>query len=158
MRTHKFAEIFPLMNDKESTALKQDIQEKGLQEEIVTFEEKILDGRNRYNACQELNLTPKFRQYKGNDALGYVTSTNLKRRQLTDSQKAVVGTKYKKHYIGPAAERQKASRFGGEGTSSLTEEEIGRAIDKAGKAVGVSGKYIYIWQNKLLQKNQKLKN
>jgi len=139
MKTHEFAEIFPLMNRKEFGELKNDIQEKGQQELVVLFEGKILDGRNRYNACKELKIEPKFREYKGKDPLGYVMSTNLKRRHLTDSQKAVVGRRYKVYYakLYPVGRPKK-----GEPVHTIKSEGKERASEKAGEVAGVSGRYI----------------
>ena len=67
MKTHNLASIFPMMNEKEFKELKEDIKQNGLIDTIITFEEKILDGRNRYNACKELGVEPKFKEYKGSN-------------------------------------------------------------------------------------------
>ncbi|KKN13995.1 hypothetical protein LCGC14_1000720 [marine sediment metagenome] len=91
MKTHNLASIFPMMNEKEFKELKEDIKQNGLIDTIITFEEKILDGRNRYNACKELGVEPKFKEYKGSNPLQFIISTNLKRRHLNESQKAIIG-------------------------------------------------------------------
>ena len=51
---------------------------------------RILDGRNRAKACQELGIEPKYVEYEGNDPVGFVLSKNLHRRQLTQSQLAML--------------------------------------------------------------------
>ena len=135
MDTHEYADIFPMMSGKEFKELKKDIGENGLQQSIITFEGKILDGRNRFNACKELDIEPTMEEYEGDNALQYVMSTNLRRRHLTDSQKAVVGIKYKKYYSKFAKERMMA------GTPSVPEHK-GRASEKAGETVGVRGRII----------------
>ena len=64
-------------------------------------------------------------------------STNLKRRHLTDSQKAVVGRRYKKQFAIWAKRTQ--------GHRSDIKEPVPtseQSRDKAGDAVGVSGRYI----------------
>ncbi len=48
---HELASQFPLMSDLEYEALRQDIANNGLNEPLILFEGKILDGRNRYRAC-----------------------------------------------------------------------------------------------------------
>ena len=132
MKIHEFANIFPLMNAKEFEELKEDIKENSLLESIITFKGKILDGRNRYNVCKELKINPTFKEYKGKNALSYVLSTNLKRRQLNDSQKAIVGLRYKKYY----AKLYPQGKHHGE----LVHSE--RSSNRAGKVVGISGRYI----------------
>src|SRR5262249_12645705 len=51
---------------------------------------KILDGRNRYNACKALLRDPITDEYKGTDPLGFVLSANLHRRHLKESQRALI--------------------------------------------------------------------
>ena len=53
---HPAAEIFPLMSDEEFKGLVADIQEHGLREPIVLHDGKVLDGRNRVRACEELGI------------------------------------------------------------------------------------------------------
>lgn len=88
---HPLAEHFPLMSAPEFEALKKDIKEHGLQEPICLFEGKILDGRNRYNACLELGIEPRFEQrdFSHEEAVAFSISQNLQRRHLTKSQQAM---------------------------------------------------------------------
>lgn len=51
MDFHPIANLFPLMTGDEYLALVEDIRANGLLEPVVLYEGKILDGRNRYNAC-----------------------------------------------------------------------------------------------------------
>jgi len=90
---HPLAEIFPLIHGKEFVELKKDIQANGVHEAIVLYEGQILDGRNRFRACQETGVEPPFVNYSGDDPAGYVISLNLHRRHLTESQRAMVADK-----------------------------------------------------------------
>src|SRR5262249_42808299 len=90
---HPFADIFPRLKDINPEAYKafvEDIKEREQQEYVVTYEDKVLDGRNRMDACQELGKPLKFRPYIGNDPVGFVLSANLHRRHLNESQRAMV--------------------------------------------------------------------
>jgi len=63
----------------------------GLRVPIAVYDDQILDGRNRYHACKMAGVEPRFTTPKlANDeeALMYVRSANLKRRDLTPTQKA----------------------------------------------------------------------
>src|SRR5262249_38275842 len=89
---HPLADKFPPMTDTEYDALVADIRAHGQREPIVTYEGKILDGRNRYHACCELGLEPWTKRFEDvvstNDSpAAFVVSVNIHRRHLTLEQK-----------------------------------------------------------------------
>jgi hypothetical protein len=88
--SHPLADIFPPMTKAELAALAEDIKANGLQLPIVLFEGKILDGRSRYSGCETSGIEPDFREYNGDEPLQYSLSLNLKRRNLTKSQRAAI--------------------------------------------------------------------
>ena len=90
LEAHPLAEMFPLMDHESITALADDIKQNGLNQPILIHEGLILDGRNRFKACQLAGVDPVFDNYQGDDPLGYVLSLNLHRRHLTPSQRAAL--------------------------------------------------------------------
>jgi hypothetical protein len=100
--------MFPMLGAEEQRALTADIRDNGLHAPIVTFEGKILDGRNRYRACQVAGVKPVYKEYKGVDPLGYVVSLNLKRRHLDESQRGMVAAKIATLPDGVRSDRQAA--------------------------------------------------
>ena len=58
LETHVIADIFPLMSTQEFDDLVRDIRLRGQREPIRLYEGQILDGCNRYRACQQLDIEP----------------------------------------------------------------------------------------------------
>lgn len=92
---HPVAELFPLMAGAEFDALKADIAENGLREAIWLHPDgRIVDGRNRYNACMELGVVPVYRAWDGQGSLvTFVVSLNLHRRHLDTGQRGMVAAR-----------------------------------------------------------------
>jgi N6-adenosine-specific RNA methylase IME4 len=86
---HELAGIFPLIVGDDFKALVADVKANGLRAPITLFKEKILDGRNRYRACEAAGVRPRFETYEGDDPLAFVVSANLARRHLNESQRAL---------------------------------------------------------------------
>jgi ParB-like chromosome segregation protein Spo0J len=91
---HPLAELFPLMDGAEFDALVADISEHGLREPIILHEDKILDGRNRYRACEAAEIEPIYQDWlPEGTAHAFVVSKNLRRRHLSESQRAMIAAK-----------------------------------------------------------------
>ena len=93
LEPHPLASLFPPMGRYEYEELKADILRNGLRVPIALFEERILDGRNRYLACKEVGILPHFVNYEGDDPVGVVASLNLQRRHLNPSQRAMIAAR-----------------------------------------------------------------
>jgi hypothetical protein len=93
-QNHEYADLFPMMSDDEFKSLSQGIINLGFDKSqpIILFDNKILDGRNRYKACKETGTTPLFNTFDGTkeEALQYVINRNLNRRNLTSEQRAAI--------------------------------------------------------------------
>jgi hypothetical protein len=92
MQFHEYANLFPMMNNEELSSLVEDMRTNGYDTTtpIITYQSRILDGRNRYRASLEAGVEPVYQEFKGGDALGFTIRHNLKRRHLTSSQRAAV--------------------------------------------------------------------
>lgn len=92
MNKHKF-NVFPEMNAEEFEQLKADIQVNGYDKRypVYIYQGDVLDGWNRYRACEELKVEPVVQHFFGNnaEAIAFVFRTN-KRRNLTKEQLACI--------------------------------------------------------------------
>jgi hypothetical protein len=88
---HPLSMKLPLMEGDEFEQFKADIKKNGQNEDIVLFEGKILDGRNRYRALMELGRMPFVKDWDGEGCTpeAFVLSENVFRRHLTTSQRAM---------------------------------------------------------------------
>lgn len=118
----------------------------------VNILQLISSGRNRYNACTECGIEPQCKEWDGVGSLvEYVVSLNLKRRDLTKSQRGAIGLEVEEMLGREAKERQRQA--GGDRKSqeykqkSLVEKipqpvDAGKARDQAAKIVGTNPHYI----------------
>jgi ParB-like chromosome segregation protein Spo0J len=116
----------PPHTKEEFKELKEDIRKNKLQVPIMTYEDKILDGRGRYNACVELakeGVETNFRTnpYTGPDPRRYVVSANVKRRHLNESQRALIAAQLATFTHG--GDRSKAS------IDALTQKEAAELLN-----------------------------
>lgn len=146
LKAHRFAELYPLMEGDELMALADDIKRNGLIHPIVTFEGRILDGRNRERACFEAGVKPRFVEWTGRgSAVQYVISVNGPRRHLTADQKAAVVLRSLPLLEEEAKQRQlsglkKGKATAGKSSSASIEANgnAGRSTELAAKAAGIS--------------------
>ncbi len=83
-----------MMEEAELIELAADIKGQGLLEPIALDSEgRILDGRNRYMACRSIGIEPQYVTIDTAEPVAYVVSKNLKRRHLTEPQRAMVAAR-----------------------------------------------------------------
>ena len=138
---HPAADLFPMMSPDEFEGLTADIREHGQRDLAVLWEGKILDGRNRYRACTELGINVACCDLdRCADPIAYVLSKNLHRRQLDKSQRAIIAAKAREMYAQQAKGRKK--RKPKSVVAKVPPQKREKARDAAGKALGVSGRYV----------------
>ncbi len=89
MDFHPIANVFPMLPQAELETLAADIKANGLHHAITMLDGKVLDGRNRYVACELAGVAPRFEDFTGGDPLAFVISENIARRHLDESQRAM---------------------------------------------------------------------
>ena len=101
---------FPEMSKEHFNNLKNDIIVNGYDKTfpVYIYEDKIIDGWNRYKACKELNIEPNFKEFKGDkkEAVVFILRTN-NRRDLTPYQRSIIALEYAPYFEEKAKEKQK---------------------------------------------------
>ena len=100
---HDACSIAPRATEAEREELKRDIADNGVQIPLVIWNDEngtpwIVDGRHRFEICKELNIDFPTREFKGTEVemVAFVVGANLRRRHLTESQRAAVKAKAEK--------------------------------------------------------------
>lgn len=145
---HPVADAFPLLEGDEFDALVADIDEHGLIEPVVLAPDgdTIVDGRNRYRACEKAGRDPVFTtlgpHYTDDEIVAYIISTNVRRRHLSVGQLSMIGQKIRHHMAEQAKERQAQAAGRPQGTKKsvgpISGQENGRSAHQAAAAVGVA--------------------
>lgn len=137
LKPSSVANMMPWMNDEELSQLADDIVLNGQLEEIILTKEKvkgkekvvIFDGRNRHRACVLKNIRPRFRWVKeGKDTFNVMVGLNIRRRQLTGSQRGCIGA----NIFDTVAEFVKSGAVDWEGD----------VRDFVGRIAGCTGRYV----------------
>lgn len=138
---HPLCTLFPRLSGAEFDALRDDIRANGLRQPIVLHEGRILDGGNRYRACVEAGVPPKFIEFAGGNLVAFVLSANLHRRHMTEGQQAaIVASAQDWAKAQPAHRPEKAGNVAGLSTvaqraaQSGASERTQRMADKVAKA------------------------
>ena len=150
-RVHPVASLFPLLEGEEFDALVEDIGANGLHEPIWLHpvDGSILDGRNRYRACLEAEVEPRFRAWSGKGSLiAFVISANLRRRHLTKSQRALLAARMaqipevqEEAYQRRIANLQKGQEL--PVTPLMEGREKGETAEHTARLVGIGKSYVY---------------
>ena len=95
LRAHPAAECFPPLTDQEYGDLLADIGEFGVRVPIVvTAEGEIVDGLHRWRAAEETGQPcPQETLPEGQNPWQTALALNVKRRQLDESQRAMVSAR-----------------------------------------------------------------
>lgn len=122
LKIHPIANLFPEMSEFEFEELKQDIAQNGLLMPILTHGGQVVDGRHRLRVCTALGIIPKFAELEAANDKSVeqsVISINLHRRNLNESQKAIIAARLtnssvgsNQHTAGAVSQRKVAEELG----------------------------------------------
>jgi hypothetical protein len=144
---HPLSAIFPEMPDVELRDLAADIAVNGQQQPGTVWKGKLLDGRQRNRACQSKGIKFKYvdREFASEaEALAFVVAANLRRRHLSESQRAMLGARLAgmlakgakgKGAAAGAQEMDVPANAAGRQTSSKTRDQAAAAVNVSPRLV-----------------------
>jgi len=139
---HPACRLFPRLSEQELQTLADDIKTRGLLNPIVLYQGKVLDGRNRLAACRIAKVEPRFVEWDGDGSpVEWVIATNLLRRHLTSSQRAVVALDLLPLLEKEAKERQRFSRSSS-AKKCADESKGGKASEVAARITRTNSRYV----------------
>ena len=151
---HPVASLFPMIGDEELQALADDIKANGQREKIMCAyldeemldELVVIDGRNRFKACQIAGVEPEFttNYLLGPDDIGpWIMSHNRHRRHMSKTQMACVAVEYEK-WLAVEAEKRMTAGLNQHSSpmENFPQGTTGTASDEAGAMLGVSGRTV----------------
>lgn len=139
-KVHPAADALPLLEGAEFQALVDDINVNGLRHRPVIDHtgEWLVDGRNRKRACEHLGIPVEYDRLPENTNIAaFVISTNLKRRHLTESQRAIIAAEIANLAHGQKKETRhgagvtQAEAAAGAGVGERTVQRANAVRDKA---------------------------
>jgi hypothetical protein len=93
IETHPLADIWPLMADPDLARLAEDIAAHGQVMPIILVEGKILDGRNRWLACERIGIEPWTQEIDTDDPDALAWSLNEHRRHANEGVRALAAAR-----------------------------------------------------------------
>jgi hypothetical protein len=104
---HPACAVLSQLPPKQLQALADDIAENGLHDAIVLDKEgRVLDGRNRWLACEMANVPVRTVAYGGAEPVRFVISKNERRRHETDRVRALIAGQLANMLVGNPQFRQ----------------------------------------------------
>ena len=143
----EFKQLIPPLTEEEYKGLEASIISEGCRDALIVWGDILIDGHNRYKICSSHNIPFQTIQKNFNtrdEALLWIMSNQLSRRNLSDLQRIELVRKCEDAVKAQAKERQVARLIQNENTVRENlperEQEGKRATDELGAMAGVSRK------------------
>lgn len=139
-----FKNLIPPLQDDEIKQLETNILNEGWRdnERILTWNNFIIDGHNRYNICIKNNINYKLKdmQFKDkNEVIIWMIDNQLGRRNLPDYARVELNLK-KEDILKPLAKENQKNPFG----KKVPQEMEGSALIKAHPSISYGNKDNYV--------------
>lgn len=137
---HPAADEFPMLDESRLADLVKDIREHGQREPIKLLDGKVLDGRNRLKACEQLGVEPQtISMPSDTDPWAYVWSLNGERRDLVAVQRYAIWDSCAEHSRAWQAKQREIHDAANKARAEKAKAgKVGRAAAKAREFSGTT--------------------
>ena len=156
-------DLLPPLTKEEFSQLEENILKDGCQSPIITWNDYIVDGHNRYNICNKHKI--EFEELKlayesKDDIIQWMIDTQLGRRNLTPIQRIAIAEKYRPIIEKKAKENLVKSgiEYGKGLTNSTNPIKTINTRDKLAKIAGVGQDTYYKGKRILDSDNEEIKD
>ena len=148
----EFKNLIPPLSEEEFRPLEENVKAEGCRDALVTWNDVIVDGHNRYKICQENGISFKReeKEFSGRDeAIEWILKNQLGRRNLNDMQRTKIALRYQEVIAKRMKEKQldggekgRKSRFVGLRSNDHKPEHTSQRKELA-KIAGISEGNVY---------------
>ena len=135
LTAHPYADLFPMIEGEARASFTENIRANGVLAPVVLLDGRILDGRNRYRAAQELGIECPTVEFAGTDPLAFVIAANLERRHLSTAQRAAIGAEMANMQHGTNQHTTKVEGSNDPSSSAVTIKQAARLMSVSEKSV-----------------------
>ena len=141
----EFQTLIPPLTDDEFQRLEKSILAEGVREPIITWNDTIIDGHNRYRICEKhgIDCPNVEREFESRDAAKiWIIENQFGRRNLNAYSRSVLALELEPLYTAEARRRSDANLKRGDKVPDVQKsshrENEGLTRDKVAKVAGVS--------------------
>ena len=136
----EFQSLIPPLSGDEYDRLEKSILIEGVRDPIITWNDTIIDGHNRYHICQEhgIGFKTAHREFESRDAAKiWIIENQFARRNLTKYDRGVLTLQLKPLYAAEAKRRMSAGGNSAEVGRQISDNPQ-RTDEQLAKLAGVS--------------------
>lgn len=138
----EFKNLIPPLSEEEFNTLKENIILDGCRDALVTWNDVLIDGHNRYNICTmhgiQFKTVSVFNFTERNDIKLWIINNQLGRRNLTDYARGELALQAKAAIEAKAAARRLATLKQNSDSEISHERDAGRTDEVVAAIAGVS--------------------
>jgi ParB-like chromosome segregation protein Spo0J len=137
----EFKSLIPHLSEGVFNLLEQNILKEGIRDPIVVYNNIIIDGHNRYKIAQKHNLKFKTvdREFNSIDEVKiWILENQAGRRNLNESQRALLGAKLSKTEIGS----NQYTKEGTQGCVPSSQSEAARVVNVSQRSISSAKKIL----------------